>query len=184
MNWKINIKEISFLALIFSLTFCGCNQKRNLSTDDKLKIISEVLSDTTNKELFFKKCTFLDIQISNPSVMIYEDLVNDTLIRFESYPLYVSKVLKEGNLEFLNEQIKGNKEFKIKNLKNYGFNFQAFGDEREESKCYVAISKPLFNKNEDAFYLIIKENGSQYEYVFIKENDKWKMNKKFGLAIE
>ncbi|MCO6176133.1 hypothetical protein NHF50_13860 [Flavobacterium sp. NRK F10] len=184
MNWKINIKEIKFLILILVLFLLSCGKNKRLSNAEKIRILNEVFSDSVNSDLFFKKCTFLDIQITNPSAMLYEDLDNDTLIQFDSYPDYVARLLKEQDLNYINRQIIENEELKISGLEQYGYNFQKSQEKRNDADCYIAISKPLFNKKENKFYIIVREDGTLFELLFKKDKDKWFFDKQISYFIE
>jgi hypothetical protein len=177
MKYKTNIKIIS-LTLFLSYILLSCDDKKKLSNEDKIKILTEIFSDKTKPSLFFKKCIFINIQITKPHSMFYNGK------DYESYNEYVSEILNVKDIIFINEQIIHNKNLKINSLRNFKFKFQNFEDKKTKENCYVMISKPLFNKNEDRFYTIIQENGTQNQYLFKKNGNKWIVDKKFGLAIE
>lgn len=103
---------------------------------------------------------------------------------YDSYNEYTSVILNVKDTNFINQQIIENKNLKINSLKKKKFKFQNFEEKRTNDNCYVMISKPLFNKNEDYFYIIIQENGTQNQYLFKKNRNKWVVDEKFGLAIE
>ena len=173
---KTNIKNIS---LIFFLSYIllSCDVDKKLSNEDKIKILTEIFSKK-NPQLLFKRCIFLNIQITKPHSMFYNGK------DYRSYNEYVSEILNVKDTIFINEQIIHNKNLKINSLKNFNFKFQNFEDKKINENCYVMISKPLFNKNENRFYIIIQENGNQNQYLFEKNGNKWVVDKKFGLAIE
>jgi hypothetical protein len=173
----INIKNISLIIFI-SYILISCDTDKKLSNEDKIKILAEIFSDKTKPHLFFKKCNFINIQITKPHSMYYNGK------DYESYNEYVTEILNIKDTDFINKQIIENKNLKIKSLKKLKFKFQNFEEKRTNDNCYVMISKPLFNKNEDCFYIIIQENGTQNQYLFKKNRNKWVLDKKFGLAIE
>ena len=177
MKYKTNIKNIS-LILFLSNILLSCDDDKKLSNKDKIKILTEIFSDKTKPHLFFKKCVFINIQITKPHSMFHNGK------DYESYNEYVSEILNVKDTIFINEQIIHNKNLKINSLRNFKFKFQNFEDKKTNENCYVMISKPLFNKNEDRFYTIIQENGTQNQYLFKKNGNKWVVDKKFGLAIE
>jgi hypothetical protein len=177
VNYKTIIKAIS-LIIILNFSLSSCEKKEKLSNEDKIKILAEVFSDKTNLTLFFKKCIFINIQITRPHSMFYNG------IDYDSYNDYVSDVLKIEDANFVEQQINENRNLKINFLRNFDFKFQNLEEKKTNDNCYTMISKPLFNKSEDCFYIIIQENGSQNQYLFKKNSDKWVLEKKFGLAIE
>jgi hypothetical protein len=173
----INIKNISLIIFI-GYTLISCDTDKKLSNEDKIKILTEIFSDETKPRLFFKKCIFLNIQLTKPHSMFNNEK------DYKSYDEYVSEILNVKDTIFINEQITNNKKLKINSLRNFNFKFQNFEDKKTNENCYVMISKPLFNKNEDYFFIIIQENGTQNQYLFKKNRNKWVLDKKFGLAIE
>ena len=173
----INIKYISLLIFI-SYILVSCDTDKKHSNEDKIKILAEIFSDKTKPHLFFKKCIFINIQITKPHSMYYNGK------DYKSYDEYVSDILNVKDINFINQQIIENKNLKINSLTKLKFKFQNFEEKRTNGNCYVMISKPLFNKNEDCFYIIIQENGTQNQYLFKKNRNKWLLDKKFGLAIE
>lgn len=177
MNYKTIIKVIS-LIIILNFSLSSCERKEKLSYEDKIKILAEIFSDKTNSSLFFKKCIFINIQITRPHSMYYNG------IDYYSYNEYIAEVLKEKDTNFINQQIVDNKNLKINLLRKFDFKFQNFEEKKTNDNCYTMISKPLFNKNEDCFYIIIQENGNQNQYLFKKNEDKWLIEKKFGFAVE
>ncbi len=173
----INIKYIGLMIFI-SYILISCDTDKKLSNDDKIKILTEIFSDKTKPRLFFKKCIFLNIQLTRPHSMLYNRK------DYKAYNEYISEILKVKDTIFISEQITNNKNLKINSLRNFNFKFQNFEDKKTNENCYVMISKPLFNKNEDYFYIIIQENGTQNQYLFKKDRNNWVVDKKFGLAIE
>lgn len=177
VNYKTIIKGISIIFFL-SLTLSSCKVDKSLTNEEKISILSKIFSDSTKSDLFFKKCVFINMHITKPHNMFYDEVF------FESYTEYVAKVLNESDTQYFEQQIIKNQDLKIRELKQYGFKFQKLDDKKENTNCYVMISKPLFNKKEDSFYIIIQDNGNQYQYLFRKNGDRWVMTDKFGLAIE
>ncbi len=170
----IRIKHINLIIFI-SYTLISCDTDKKIINDDKIKILTEIFSDETKHQLFFKKCIFLNIQLTKPHSMFYNGK------DYKSYNEYISEILKVKDTIFINEQITNNKNLKINSLRNFNFKFQNFEDKKTNENCYVMISKPLFNKSKDSFYIIIQENGTQNQYLFKKNRNKWVLDKKFGL---
>ena len=177
LKYNITIKHIC-LILFINFSLSSCEKREKISNEDKIKILAEIFSDETNPNLFFKKCTFINIQITKPHSMYYDE------INYQSYNEDVSEILNIKDTIFIKEQIISNKNLKLNSLRNFKFKFQNFEDEKTNENCYVMISKPLFNKDENSFYIIIQENGTQYQYLFNKNKNKWVLKKKFGFAIE
>ena len=177
MNYKKIIRIIS-LILVICYSSISCEAEKKLSESDKIKILSSIFSDEKSPELFFQKCLFINMQITKPHNMFYND------INFEPYIEYVSKVLNVNDTKYIEKQIIENKSLRIKNLELYNFNFQEFENKKKDNNCFVLISKPIFNKEEDSFYIIIQDNGNQHQYLFKKEASKWIMTKKFGFSME
>ncbi|CAM3908176.1 hypothetical protein ACFFVF_12630 [Flavobacterium jumunjinense] len=156
-----------------------------LSYDDKVNIIATVFSDSlSNPNLFYKQCVFLKEQITNPVGFDYVDPDSGYLTTFESYTEYVSEIFKEKDTTFISNQIVKNLKFKIIKLEKYGFKFQEHEAPQLDNLCYVSISKPLFNREENKFYIIVKSNYTTNEFLFKKDNETWKLDKKIGMSVD
>ena len=175
-NYKKNMKGINVYIkfFVFSLLFYSCsNNSKSLSYGEKVEIIAKVFSDSvSNPKTYFKNCIFLDIQITNPVGMDYTEPGLDSIVTYDSYTEYVSRIFNENDTLFVSNQIVKNREFKINKLREYGFKFQEYDAPKYDSLCYISISKPLFNKNEDKFYLIIKSYYTTNELIFKKHEKK------------
>lgn len=172
------MKAIIFITVILFFNSCVNNNTR-LSNEDKINLVYKVLSDSSNGGINYRKC-FLDTKyIAKASSFIYYDEIKDSIVKVNNEIDYYSLVLKENDKKFLNNQIEQNKSINIIDLNKTELKILSEELRNNDSICTIMLSNPLFNKNEDKFYLLIKENYQDYEYVFHKVGKEWKIYKKW-----
>ena len=189
------------VAILLTILLWSCLDKNQLeqtkfSIDNKVKaeFLNEILSDTTDLKLLPDQNIMISdfnfLGVLPKSVYQNEKYITATELEFLSHQL------KESDTIFIKEQIKNNKEFDLKELSDFGFrilntnelfekgvsidslstivlNKQTITDKLYNG-YYILIDKPIFNKEMNRAYLSINDLHSGTQFVFTKEDGKWK----------
>ena len=196
----LNSKKI--FHLLVALTVLSCShykkpEKDNVTTRniDKLEVLNKILSDTINLKLLpYQKILISDFNFLPKLPEKVIDREGEFIS--VSYIEYLSHNPKEKDTIFLKEQIKQNKTLDLKELSQY--NYQIFNtseliknsvsidsltslayektsySDRKYNESFILIDKPIFNKEMNRMCLGIHRPYSGENFIFMKENGKWK----------
>ena len=95
----INIKNFSLIIFISYILLC-CDTDKKLSNEDKTKILAEIFSDKTKPHLFFKKCIFINIQITKGAsrqqkAALVRDVTDSLVTVLGKKPEHIHVVIQE-----------------------------------------------------------------------------------------
>ncbi len=171
------MKKIIFFIITIFIFSCKNKNLNSLNSQEKLDILSKVLLDSSDNGINLSKC-FVDIEyLATPKTLFYPDSIRDSIYVLKDEIDYYKIILNEDDEIFLKKQILDNKNIDFSNLKR--FNFLSENQKGDNSICKIILSKPLFNKEEDKFYLLLDANEESHEYVFSKINNDWKLIKEW-----
>ena len=207
MRVEIRLKMkncISSIAIFFFL-FLSCKEKEKkqaieineITNEFRLIFLNEILSDSTNLKYYFTKNGLISNMTLLPPPSFYPYDVEK-----ESH--YISEILNINDTAFVSRQFKLNSNFSFDNLSKYGYKildvksivknknpYNQIQDSvkkhyngKNEFGCLTTFSKPIFNKEKNKAYVRVGCGSSGCTLIFIKNENKWKIEKEFNQWVK